>query len=53
LKAAAEFTADELRRLHGEVRRLDAALKSAPVAPVLLFSRLLQNACIRRPAVRI
>ena len=50
LKAAAEFSADELRRLHGEVRRLDAALKSTQIAPVLLFSRLLQSACIRRSA---
>ncbi|HXC51865.1 MAG TPA: hypothetical protein VN634_13335 [Candidatus Limnocylindrales bacterium] len=50
LRAAADFGEDALRRLHGEVRRLDAALKSSPVSPVLLFSRLLQSACIRNPA---
>jgi DNA polymerase III delta subunit len=47
LRAAAEFRPDELRRLHGEVRRLDAALKSSSVAPLLLFSRMLHEACIR------
>jgi DNA polymerase III delta subunit len=46
LRAASNFGGDELRRLHAEVRRLDAALKSSPVAPVLLFSRLVQAACI-------
>jgi len=48
LHAAVEFPLAELRRLHGEVRRLDAAIKSTPIPPLLLFSRLLQDACIRR-----
>lgn len=46
LKAAANFGFEELRRLHGEVRQLDLALKSSPVDPLLLFSRLLQSACL-------
>jgi DNA polymerase III delta subunit len=46
LRAAANFTLEELRRLHGDVRRLDAALKSSATSPLLLFSRLLQNVCI-------
>jgi DNA polymerase III delta subunit len=50
LKAASNFRADELVRLHGEVRRLDLALKSSPSSPLLLFSRLLQSACIAAPA---
>lgn len=50
LKAASNFSYDELRRLHGEVRRLDLALKSSPTDPLLLFSRLLQSACIGGPA---
>jgi DNA polymerase III delta subunit len=46
LLAASRFHQDELLRLHGEVRRLDAALKSSSIDPLLLFSRLLQGACI-------
>jgi len=46
LRAASNFSVGELRRLHGQVRRLDAALKSSTSAPLLLFSRLLQSACI-------
>lgn len=46
LKAAANFSSEDLKRLHGEVLRLDLALKSSPVDPLLLFSRLLQAACI-------
>jgi DNA polymerase-3 subunit delta len=46
LRAAANFSAEELRRLHREVAELDLALKSSAVPPVLLFSRLLQAACI-------
>lgn len=50
LKAAANFGFEELRRLHGEVRQLDLALKSSPIDPLLLFSRLLQSACISGPS---
>lgn len=46
LRAAANFSSDELRRLHGQVRQLDAALKSSGASPLMLFSRLLQSACI-------
>lgn len=47
LRAASNFRKEELRQLHAEVLRLDLALKSLPVAPGLLFSRLLQVACVR------
>jgi DNA polymerase-3 subunit delta len=50
LRAAANFSDEELRRLHGEVRLLDLALKSSPASPVLLFSRLLQRVCITNRA---
>jgi len=50
LKAAANFGHEELIRLHGEVRRLDLALKSSPVDPLMLFSRLLQAACLGGPS---
>jgi DNA polymerase III delta subunit len=46
LKAASAFSLPELERLHGRALELDLALKSSPAAPVLLFSRLLQSACI-------
>jgi len=46
LKAAASFSEGDLRRLHGQVRQLDIALKSSSSSPLLLFSRLLQSACI-------
>ena len=46
LRAASNFTSVELRLLHGGVKQLDLALKSSPSPPLLLFSRLLQRACI-------
>lgn len=46
LKAAAAFRADELARFHRSVLELDLALKSSPVDPLLLFSRMLQGACL-------
>lgn len=46
LRAAANFSATELERLHHEVLRLDLALKSSPLQPALLISRMLQSACI-------
>lgn len=46
LKAAAAFRADELARFHRSVLDLDLALKSSPVDPLLLFSRMLQGACL-------
>lgn len=47
LRAASNFRKEELHQLHGEVLRLDLALKSSPAAPGLLFSRFLQAACVR------
>lgn len=46
LLAASHFSLEDLRGLHREVLRLDLALKSSPVAPLLLFSRLLHRACL-------
>lgn len=46
LLAASRFSLEDLRGLHREVLRLDLALKSSPVAPSLLFSRLLHRACL-------
>ena len=46
LRAAANFGAGELEHLHRQVLQLDLALKSSPASPLLLFSRLLQSACI-------
>jgi DNA polymerase III delta subunit len=46
LRAASAFSLAELERLHGRALELDLSLKSSPAAPVLLFSRLLQSACI-------
>ncbi|MFN2425075.1 MAG: DNA polymerase III subunit delta [Candidatus Binatia bacterium] len=46
LHAAAKFKVGELERLHRQVLQLDLALKSSPAPPLMLFSRLLQSACI-------
>ena len=46
LHAAANFKPGELERLHRQVLQLDLALKSSPASPLMLFSRLLQSACI-------
>jgi hypothetical protein len=46
LRAASAFSLGELERLQGRALELDLALKSSPATPVLLFSRLLQSACI-------
>jgi DNA polymerase III delta subunit len=46
LRAASVFSLPELERLHGRALELDLSLKSSSAAPVLLFSRLLQSACI-------
>ncbi len=46
IDAAKGFAPGELERLHGEVLQLDLALKSSPTSPLLLFSRLLQSACL-------
>jgi DNA polymerase III delta subunit len=46
LRAASAFSLPELERLHGRALDLDLSLKSSPASPVLLFSRLLQSACI-------
>jgi DNA polymerase III delta subunit len=46
MRAASAFSLAELERLHGRAVELDLSLKSSPAAPVLLFSRLLQSACI-------
>ncbi len=46
LRAASVYSLAELERLHGRALELDLSLKSSPAAPVLLFSRLLQSACI-------
>lgn len=49
LKGAANFGPGELRRIHGELRLLDQALKSSPLDPLVLFSRLLQAVCLGGP----
>jgi DNA polymerase III delta subunit len=46
LKASSNFAYEELHRIHGEMRRLDLALKSSALDPLLLFSRLLQATCL-------
>ena len=46
LHAAANFKPGELERLHRQILQLDLALKSSPASPLMLFSRVLQSACI-------
>lgn len=46
LHAAANFKPGELERLHRQILQLDLALKSSPASPLMLFSRVLQGACI-------
>ena len=46
LHAAVHFQLGELERLHRQVLQLDLDLKRSPASPLMLFSRLLQSACI-------
>lgn len=45
IRAAANFSATELRSVHREVLLLDLALKDSRTAPLLLFSRFLHRVC--------